>query len=157
AGRAPANVSLFGLLAAFLLTLLMGGDDTQSVLGGMVIADGYAQFFNIVFLLTAIIAVLLSVDYLEREGISHGEHYALLLLTTSGMMIMGAATDLIAIFLGLEVLSISLYILAGYARERLSSEEAALKYFLLGAFASAFFLYGVALLYGATGSTNLEV
>jgi NADH-quinone oxidoreductase subunit N len=100
--------------------------------------------------------VLLSMDYLEREGISHGEYYALLLLTTSGMMVMAAATDLIAIFLGLEVLSISLYILSGYARERLASEEAAMKYFLLGAFASAFFLYGVALVYGATGATSLD-
>jgi NADH-quinone oxidoreductase subunit N len=154
AGRAPATVSLIGLIVALVVTLGMGATDSQPVLGGMVISDRYTQFFNIVFLLTAIVAVLLSVEYLEREGISHGEYYALLLLTTVGMMIMAAATDLIAVFLGLEVLSISLYILAGYARERLASEEAAMKYFLLGAFASAFFLYGVALIYGATGAPS---
>jgi NADH-quinone oxidoreductase subunit N len=157
AGRAPANVSLAGLIVALVATIKIGGNDTQAVLGGMVINDHYACFFNIVFILTAIAGVMLSVEYLEREGISHGEYYALLLLTTCGMMIMAAATDLIAVFLGLEVLSIALYILAGYARERLASEEAAIKYFLLGAFASAFFLYGIALIYGATGATNLEM
>src|SRR5215210_4921953 len=100
-----------------------------ALLQNMVIADQFANFFNIVFIVGTLISVLMSVDYLEREKISHGEYYALLLLTTVGMMIMGAATDLIVVFIGLEVLSISLYILAGYARERLVSEEAALKYF----------------------------
>jgi NADH-quinone oxidoreductase subunit N len=152
--RTLANVSLVGLLAALVIQL---GQKASAlpVLQNMVIADQYAGFFNVVFLVGALISVLMSVDYLEREGISHGEYYALLLLTTVGMMIMGAATDLIVVFLGLEVLSIALYILAGYARDRLLSEEAGLKYFLLGAFASAFFLYGVALVYGATRSTNL--
>src|SRR5205823_12857937 len=92
----------------------------------------------------------------EREGISHGGYCAVLLLAAVGVMIMGSAMDLIIVFLGLEVLSISLYILAGYARDRLVSEEAGLKYFLLGSFASAFFLYGIALIYGATASTNLK-
>src|SRR5207249_229823 len=92
AGRAPANVSLAGLLVALIAALTMSGNDTQPVLGGMVIGDHYAQFFNLIFILTAIAAVLLSVEYLEREGISHGEYYALLLLTTCGMMIMAAAT-----------------------------------------------------------------
>jgi NADH-quinone oxidoreductase subunit N len=156
AGRWPANVSLVGLVATLAVTIGMSGHDTQPVLGGMVIADGFAQFLNVLFILTAIVGVMLSVEYLEREGISHGEYYALLLLATCGMMIMAGATDLIAVFLGLEVMSIALYVLAGYARERLVSEEAALKYFLLGAFASAFFLYGIALLYGATGATNLQ-
>lgn len=154
--RALANISVLGLLVALVVQILQRpGIAAQPVLQNMVIADQYAWFFNIVFLVGALLSVLLSVDYLEREGISHGEYYALLLLTTVGMMIMGAATDLIIVFLGLEVLSISLYILAGYARDRRDSEEAGLKYFLLGAFASAFFLYGVALIYGATQSTNL--
>src|SRR5947209_299550 len=154
--RALANISVVGLLLALVVQVLQRpGIAAQPVLQNMVITDQYAWFFNIVFLIGALLSVLLSVDYLEREGISHGEYYALLLLTTVGMMIMGAATDLIIVFLGLEVLSISLYILAGYARERLISEEAAMKYFLLGSFASAFFLYGVALVYGATQSTNL--
>jgi NADH-quinone oxidoreductase subunit N len=152
--RTLANLSVAGLLAALVVQLGQKAG-AMPVLQNMVIADQYAAFFNLVFLVGALISVLMSVDYLEREGISHGEYYALLLLTTVGMMIMGAATDLIVVFLGLEVLSISLYILAGYARDRLVSEEAALKYFLLGAFASAFFLYGVAMVYGATRSTNL--
>jgi NADH-quinone oxidoreductase subunit N len=154
--RGLANISVLGLLIALVVQLMQRpGIAAQPVLQNMVIADQYAWFFNIVFLVGALLSVLLSVDYLEREGISHGEYYALLLLTTVGMMIMAAATDLIIVFLGLEVLSISLYILAGYARDRRDSEEAGLKYFLLGSFASAFFLYGVALIYGGTQSTNL--
>jgi NADH-quinone oxidoreductase subunit N len=152
--RALANISIVGLLAALVVQITQGAAPV-ALLQDMVVADQFANFFNIVFLIGTLISVLMSVDYLEREGISHGEYYALLLLTTVGMMIMGAATDLIVVFIGLEVLSISLYILAGYARERLASEEAAIKYFLLGSFASAFFLYGVALIYGATRSTNL--
>ena len=152
--RTLANISVLGLVVALAVQIAQR-PWLQPVFQKMVIADEYARYFNIVFLVGAIISVLLSVDYLEREGISHGEYYALLLLTTTGMMIMGAATNLIVVFLGLEVLSISLYVLAGYARERLVSEEAAMKYFLLGAFASAFFLYGVALVYGATQSLNL--
>src|SRR5438445_3582733 len=154
--RALANISILGLLLALVVQALQRpGIAAQPVLQNMVITDQYAWFFNIVFLIGALLSVLLSVDYLEREGISHGEYYALLMLSTVGMMIMGAAMDLIIVFLGLEVLSISLYILAGYARDSRVSEEAGLKYFLLGTFASAFFLYGVALVYGATQSTNL--
>jgi NADH-quinone oxidoreductase subunit N len=152
--RVLADISIAGLIVA-LVVQIRQEPGVAPVLQEMVIADRFANFFNIVFLVGTLISVLLSVDYLEREGISHGEYYALLLLTTVGMMIMGAATDLIIVFLGLEILSISLYILAGYARDRLASEEAALKYFLLGSFASAFFLYGVAMIYGATRSTNL--
>jgi NADH-quinone oxidoreductase subunit N len=154
--RRLAVISVVGLLVAIGVSLVTRPENREPVLAGMVIADGYAHFFNILFMVSALLGVLLSVDYLEREGISHGEYYALLMLTTVGMMIMAAATDLIAIFLGLEVLSISLYILAGYQRDKLISEESALKYFLLGAFASAFFLYGIALIYGATGATNLN-
>jgi NADH-quinone oxidoreductase subunit N len=152
--RALANFTVLGLLVALVVQVIQQ-PGLEPVFQKMVAADDYARYFNLVFLVGAIISVLLSVDYLEREQISHGEYYALVLLTTAGMMIMAAATDLIVVFLGLEVLSISLYILAGYARERLISEEAAMKYFLLGAFASAFFLYGVALVYGATRSHNL--
>jgi NADH-quinone oxidoreductase subunit N len=152
--RTLANISVVGLVVALVVQIAQQ-PWSSPVFQNMVVADEYARYFNIVFLIGALISVLLSVEYLEREGISHGEYYALLLLTTAGMMIMAAATDLIVVFLGLEVLSISLYIMAGYARERLVSEEAAMKYFLLGAFASAFFLYGIALVYGATQHLNL--
>lgn len=154
--RRLADISVVGLLVTMLVTALVRPELPAPAFGGMLIADGYAQFFNFFFLGAALLGVLMSVDYLERERISHGEYYALILLVTVGMMIMASATDLIAVFLGLEVLSIGLYVLCGYAREKLVSEESALKYFLLGAFASALFLYGVALLYGATGATNLQ-
>jgi NADH-quinone oxidoreductase subunit N len=154
--RRLADISIVGLLVTTLVSLGAQTPTTAPVLGKMLVADGYTTFFNVLFLISAMIGILLSVDYLETEKISHGEFYALVLLSTCGMMIMAAATDLIAVFLGLEVLSIALYILAGYAREKLSSEESALKYFLLGSFASAFFLYGIALIYGASGATNLR-
>src|SRR5437763_2788905 len=154
--RALANISLLGLLVALVVQILQRpGIAAQPVLQNMVITDQYAWFFNIVFLVGALLSVLISVDYLEREGISHGEYYALLLLTTAGMMIMAAATDLIVVFLGLEVLSISLYIMAGYARARLVSEETAMKYFLLSALASALSLCGLAFVYRRTPHLTL--
>ena len=99
--------------------------------------------------------MLLSHEQLDREDFHPGEYYTLLLFSAAGMMLMAAAGDLIMVFLGLELLSIPLYILAGFSRRRLESEEASIKYLLLGAFASGFLLYGIALVYGASGSTNL--
>jgi len=102
------------------------------------------------------VAVLQSWDYVKRTRINHGEYYALLLSATLGMILMAASSDLITIFLGLELMSLALYVMVGSRRDQLESNEAALKYFLLGAFASGFLLYGIALIYGATGSTNLR-
>jgi NADH-quinone oxidoreductase subunit N len=110
---------------------------------------------NIVILLTAAISILLSMDYLKRTGIERGEYYILLLFTTVGGMFMATANDLIAVFVALELLSIPLYVLAAFRAPDLKSEESGMKYFILGAFASAFFVYGAALIYGATGTTNL--
>jgi len=124
-------------------------------LGGMIFLGGYASFFDVVLLLAAGLTFLLSADYLLREGISHPEFYMMILFAVSGMMLMASAADLIVVFLGLELMSVSLYVLAGFMRRRAKSIEAALKYFLLGAFASGFFLYGIALVYGDTGTTNL--
>src|SRR5262249_3522626 len=100
--------------------------------------------------------VLISWSYTKRTRIGQPEYYALMLGATLGMVIMAASHDLITIFLGLELMSLSLYVLVGFRRNNLESNEAALKYFLLGAFASGFLLYGIALLYGATGTTNLQ-
>jgi NADH-quinone oxidoreductase subunit N len=116
--------------------------------------DGYSSFFNLIFLVAAGLSILMALGYLGLNGLQKGEYYALLLFATSGMMFMGAATDLMVVFLGLEIMSIALYVMAGFNRENPRSGEAAMKYFVLGAFASAFFLYGAALIYGATGSTN---
>ena len=102
-----------------------------------------------------LLVIIASADYLEREHIQHGEYYALLLFATAGMGVMASAAELMTAFIGLEISSISTYILASYRRDSLRSNEAAMKYFLLGSFATAFFLYGVALVYGATGTTEL--
>ena len=115
---------------------------------------GFALFFNIVIGVAAILVLLLSVGYLPHLGVEAGEYYALVLFATIGMMLMASGTDLLVIFLALELMSLS-SMLAGTFRTRPAGNEAALKYFLLGAFASGFFLYGIALLYGATGTTNL--
>ena len=130
-------------------------DVKRSLFEGMFVHDPFTVFFTLLFCAIAAIAVLMSWDYVRRTGIDHGEYWALLLCATLGMIVMAASNDLITIFLGLELMSLALYVLVGFRRSRLESNEAALKYFLLGAFASAFLLYGIALLYGATGTTNL--
>jgi NADH-quinone oxidoreductase subunit N len=122
---------------------------------GAVALDNYATFFNIIFLLAAGLTILMSDEYLKREGYPIGEYYPLILFTTAGAMMMASGTDMMTIFLGLEVLSISLYVLAGLFRGQLRSNEAGLKYFLLGAFSTGFLLYGMALLYGVSGTTNI--
>jgi len=127
----------------------------ESAFNGMLALDSYALFFNLVFCLAGGMTLLMSVHYLDIADIHPGEYYALILFATVGMILMAAGTDLIVIFLGLETMSMAVYVLAGIWRQRVQSNEAALKYFLLGAFASGFFLYGVALLYGATGSVQL--
>ena len=123
--------------------------------GGMIIVDGYTAVLQILFLGVGLFAVMQSYDYIKRKGIERGEYYILLLFTLSGMMLMANAGDLIVVFLALELLSLPLYILAGFARPNLQSEEAAIKYFLLGAFASGFVVYGIALVFGATMTTSL--
>jgi NADH-quinone oxidoreductase subunit N len=121
----------------------------------MVAMDTYAIFFNLLLITGAVLTVLVSVNYLEEVQAHHGEYYVLLLCALAGMMTMACATDLITIFLGLEIMSIPVYVLAGFSRRRVRSNEAALKYFLLGAFATGLFLYGVAFIYGTTGTTDL--
>jgi NADH-quinone oxidoreductase subunit N len=122
---------------------------------GMVMVDGFAIFLNVLFTVSGLVGVALAYDYLRRMGLNRGEYYPLLLFTVGGMMLMAAAADLIVVFLALELLSIPLYVLSGFARPRPESEEAAMKYFLLGAFATGFVVYGVALVFGATGTTSL--
>jgi len=156
--QALAFVTLLGIVAALVATGLLWSAAQPAFLGtnGMAVADGYALFFNFVFLTAAGLSALISTDYAERHGLAQGEYYALLLFSTAGMSVMAAATDLMVLFVGLEVLSIPLYVLAGLKRGQAKSNEAGLKYFLLGAFASAFLLYGIALTYGASGSTALD-
>ena len=122
---------------------------------GVVAVDGFRWGADLIFLLATFIAIALSIDYNTREGIDAPEMHVLVLFATSGMMILAAARDLMIIFLGIELMSIAVYVLAGLNRRSARSAEAAIKYFLLGAFSTAFLLYGIALVYGATGSTNL--
>src|SRR5258705_12264479 len=122
----------------------------------MVVQDNFGLFFNVVICSRGALVVLLSMDSLRRRGSDSGEYYVLVLFATAGMMLLAAAGDLVVVFLALELMSLSLYVLAGLFKRELASSEAAMKYFLLGAFASSFLLYGIALIYGATGTTNLD-
>lgn len=149
-----AALAVVGMAVSMGLSLSKWGQ-TQTAFNDTVVVDGFAIFLDVVFLGTGIIAVGLAFDYLRRFGIERGEYYSLLIFTVAGMMLMTYADDLIIVFLALEFLSIPLYILAGFARLDAPSEEAALKYFLMGAFSSGFVLFGIALIFGATGHTDL--
>jgi NADH-quinone oxidoreductase subunit N len=151
-----AGLAALGFAASLALTLLWRGAPTTAM-NGMVVMDGFATLLNALFAVCGLAGVLFAYAYLQRMGIERGEYYVLLLFTVGGMMLMASAADLITIFLALELLSIPLYVLAGIARPRLASEEAALKYFLLGAFATGMLVYGIALVYGAAGSSQLSV
>ena len=151
------SVSIAGLavlgLGAALLTCTTLWDNPTSGFDGAVTLDNYSLFLSIVFILAGILTVLLSFHYLPDRNIERFEYYPLLLFCISGMTLMSSVNDLVMLFIALELLSIPLYVLAGFARPDEKSEESALKYFLLGAFASAFLIYGIALVYGGTGTT----
>lgn len=149
-------LSLIGVISAGVANALVA-PQASSLLQDMIRSDEISKVFNFVFLLGCGLALLLSADYLTRQGIARGEYYALALFSTLGAMLMGSSADLLMLFLGLETLSIPLYILATFLRHNTASQEAGLKYFLLGAFSSALFLYGIALVYGATGATQLTI
>jgi NADH-quinone oxidoreductase subunit N len=119
--------------------------------------DGYALFFTGIICIGSLLTLLMSIDYLRQNPLPAGEYYALVLLSTAGMIFLAAANDLIVLFLALEIMSVAVYVLAGLLRREARSTEAALKYFLLGAFASGFLLYGIAFFYAASGSTRLDL
>jgi NADH-quinone oxidoreductase subunit N len=147
-------ISIIGLAAG--LGLALGRiASSGTAFSGMVTTGGYSSFFASVFCVAGLLTVMLSKSYIKKEGIEHGEYYSILLFAVVGMMLMAAAADLVILFLGLEIMSVSFYIMAGFARRRSTSNEAALKYFLLGAFATGFLLYGIALMYGSSGTTNI--
>jgi NADH-quinone oxidoreductase subunit N len=154
-GKVLAYLSLSGLGAAFVTVMALWGR-TESGFAQMVVLDSFALFFDAVLLLAAGVTILISVDYIGQEGLERYEYYVLMLFAVFGMMLMAAAQDLILIFLGLETMSISIYVLAGWRKDHPKGHEAAIKYLLLGAFSTAFLLYGIALIYGSTGSTQLK-
>ena len=156
-GRRVLLVSLAGGGAGLaLLATVYPALHQGEAFSGLLRIDRFSIFFHVLLGLVAVLVILASSDYLERENIQHGEYYALVLFAAAGMGVMASSAELMTAFVGLEISSISTYILAGYRRDTPGSNEAAMKYFLLGSFATAFFLYGVALLYGATGTTRLE-
>ncbi len=142
------------LVVAFIFALGLVGRSGVAFAGAIAL-DNFAAFFEIVILMSAALVVLMSIDYLPARGLSAAEYYSLLLFATFGMMLMATGGDLIVIFVGFEVMSISVYVLAGFLRRNLKSNEAAIKYFVMGAFSTAFLLYGIALIYGATGTIKL--
>jgi len=150
-----AWLSLVGFGAAGVASLAIM-EQRGSGFGGMIALDPYAQVLGLVAILAGALTVLTSFHYVRDRGIGRSEYYALLLFSVSGMVMMAAAHNLIVVFIALELLSIPLYVLTGFARPNVESEEAAIKYFLLGAFASGFLLFGIALMYGASGTTDLE-
>src|SRR5712692_4151541 len=152
-------LTFFAILGTGLGTAstLVAGNPGGPAFFGLIQMDAFSVFFHLLVGVVSILVVLAAGPYLERENLESAEFYALILFATAGMGVLASAQELLTAFIGLEMSSISSYVLAGYRRDSIKSSESAVKYFLLGSFATAFFLYGIALIYGATGSTNLVV
>ncbi|MDD4051732.1 MAG: proton-conducting transporter membrane subunit, partial [candidate division Zixibacteria bacterium] len=149
------GMALAGMAISFVF-VITGWDNQRTGYFDMVLCDNYALFAKVIFLIAGGLVVMLSHDWLNRHGVGRAEYYALLLISIVGMMVMTSSANLMVIFLGLEIMSLPLYVMAGLQRDNLRSTEASAKYFFMGAFASAFFLYGIALVYGASGTTDLR-
>ena len=148
-------IALAGTLAGLGATWFMA-QSPGLAFWNMVQVDGFSVFFHVLVIAIAAVVILSSYEYMSVQRIRAGEYYALILFGVVGMALMSSAIELVLIFIALEISSISTYVLAGFRRHEASSAESSLKYFLLGSFATAFFLYGVALMFGATGSTNID-
>ncbi len=152
--RAIGWVAVVGLIAAGAAAVF-AYRTPGTAFSGMIVVDGFATFFRLIAVTVGLLVAWSSFSYLRREGAESGEYWALLLFSIAGQLIMAAANELIVIFIGLEISSIASYVLAGFLRRNKLANEASAKYFLLGSFATAFLLYGIALIYGSTGTTNL--
>lgn len=155
AKRRLGVIAFTGLLVA-LWAAVVAFSDPGPAFQSMLMVDGFTTFFRVLVIVVGILTFLASFSYLKRERAEGGEFYALILFSLVGQCLMAASRELIMVFIGLEISSIATYVLAGYLREDRRANESALKYFLLGSFATAFFLYGIAWLYGLTGTTNLD-
>lgn len=154
--RVTAIISLIGLvIATAILGTMWSGDVPAAAFNGMIAHDNLRLGFSFVFLLVTALTILISTVWIDNERVPAGEFHSLLMFATFGMLLMASGNDLVVLFLGLETVSISTYVMAGFRKTDLKSNEASMKYFILGSFASAFLLYGMALIYGATGSTNI--
>jgi NADH-quinone oxidoreductase subunit N len=152
--RSLGAIAFIGVLASIAAIIFQYGYQGPGF-GGGIRVDGFSIFFDFVVGVVALLVILASLEYLAVQGIRAGEYYGLILFGTVGMMLMSSAVELVLVFIALEISSISTYILAGFRRKTATSIESSLKYFLLGSFATAFFLYGVAMMFGATGTTNV--
>lgn len=152
---AVISIALVGVLASAVAAFALGGE-VRSAFSGMIVLNTYAVFFKVLFAAAAFITILMSPRYLETGGRHLGEYYALVLFALIGMDILAAARDFVAFYVALELMAISSYLLAGFYRYRIKSNESALKYFVTGTFASAFTLFGISIIYGLTGTTNYE-
>jgi NADH-quinone oxidoreductase subunit N len=163
--RIAGAISLVGLIAAAVATASLWKHNGETSYAGMIINDHFRLIFAFIFLIVTFLTVLISLRWVKEEELPVGEYFALLMFATTGMLFMSAANDLVMIFLGLEITSISTYVLCGYRRRDLRSNESAMKYFILGSFSTAFLLYGIAFVYGATyqagatpvATTNLQI
>jgi NADH-quinone oxidoreductase subunit N len=155
-GGGVHGAAVAGLLGGAVVAAATLGQ-RGTAFGGTVLTGGYASLFALLFFVAAALTLLIARPYLAKIGTPHGEFAVLVLFAVSGMIVFSSALDLVSTFVGLEILSVCLYVLAGFSRRVLRANEASLKYFLLGAFATGFFLYGIALVYGATGSTHLQL
>src|SRR5437868_11279876 len=151
------TLSIIGLIASLVATiwLWIAWPVQRSGFNGMIVLDELSLSFTVIFVIVALLTILISNVWIETEKLPAGEFHSLLLFATTGMMLMASAGDLVIVFLGLEILSIATYVLAGFRRTDVRSNESSLKYFILGSFASAFLLYGIALIYGATATASL--
>src|SRR4030095_339398 len=148
---AIGGLGIIGLVGAAISSAMLWNPHAQGF-GGLV-GDNFVCFVTLTRVIVGILTIMFSSQVLERDGLPSGEYYSLVLFSIVGMIMMATATDLLVIFIALEILSLSVYVLTAIRRDHLPGTEAAFKYFLLGAFSSAFFLYGIAFTYGVTGST----
>ena len=156
--RTLGLIGFLGTVAGLVSTWYMGRPENYGLaFSNMVRVDGFSVFFHVLVIAIAAVVILTSFEYMAVQKIRAGEYYPLILFSVVGMGLMSSAVELVLIFIALEISSISTYILAGFRRQEAASSESSLKYFLLGSFATAFFLYGVAMMFGATGSTNTDV
>jgi NADH-quinone oxidoreductase subunit N len=156
--RAEPYVFIFSIagLAAAAVSAAGSFGVRETAFFDMVSVGGYAAFFHILLIILTVLTFLISRQYIQRMNIYHSEYYALILFSLVGMMLIASSRDLLMLFIGIELMSVSFYVLAGFMRSRLTSNESALKYFLLGAFSTGFLIYGIALIYGATGTTGFD-
>jgi len=146
------GLGIVGIIGAAIASVLLWNRNASSF--GVIVADNFGLFVTLVLLIVGVLTIMFSSPVLRRDGFPKGDYYALVLFAVTGMIMMAVANDLLVVFIALEILSIAVYVLTGIRRDDPRATEAAFKYFLLGAFSSAFFLYGIAFTYGVAGSTR---